>query len=170
VAEDAEEVAQVRLGVESMQARRGNEREEVPGALAVRVAAERAEPTDIAALDGLLRRQSEVVAQNDYERFSVLDDEFHAAICELSRRGFAWEVAQRAKGHLSRVRRLSLPQPNYLQTMVSEHHAVLEALRRGSPDDAEQALRHHLRMVLSGVPALRLQHPDYFEDDEEGTG
>lgn len=134
---------------------------------AVRVAAERADRNDIAALEGLIRRQEEVVAETNYERFALLDDEFHAAICEISGRGFAWEVAQRAKGHLSRVRRLSLPQPNYLSTMVVEHHAVLDALRRGSPDDAEAALRHHLRMVLSAVPALRDEHPDYFEDEEE---
>jgi DNA-binding GntR family transcriptional regulator len=131
---------------------------------AVRIAAQRATTADIAALEGLVRRQEEVVANDDFERFAVLDDEFHAAICELSGRGFAWEVAQRAKGHLSRVRRLSLPQPNYLSEMVAEHHVVLDALRRNSPDEAEAALRHHLRMVLSAVPAIRVQHPDYFED------
>src|SRR6188768_226095 len=38
VGEHAEQVAQVRLGVEAVQARRGDEREEVSGALAVRVA------------------------------------------------------------------------------------------------------------------------------------
>jgi DNA-binding GntR family transcriptional regulator len=95
----------------------------------------------------------------------VLDDEFHAAICELSGRGFAWEVAQRAKGHLSRVRRLSLPQPQYLAEMVLEHRVVLDALRRNAPDEAEVALRHHLRMVLSAVPVIREQHPDYFDED-----
>jgi DNA-binding GntR family transcriptional regulator len=127
---------------------------------AVRVAAVRAEPADIAALDGLVRRQEEVVAHADFERFAVLDDEFHAAICELSGHGFAWE------GHLSRVRRLSLPQPNYLGEMVLEHHAVLDALRRGAPDEAEVALRHHLRMVLSAVPSIRAQHPEYFEEED----
>jgi DNA-binding GntR family transcriptional regulator len=131
---------------------------------AVRIAAETAGSADVAALEGLVRRQEEVVAHDDVDRFAVLDDEFHAAICELSGRGFAWEVAQRAKGHLSRVRRLSLPTPNYLGEMVAEHHVVLDALARNSPDDAEVALRHHLRMVLSAVPAIRSQHPDYFEE------
>lgn len=137
---------------------------------AVRVAAGCVEPADLAALDGLIRRQEELVAENDHERFAVLDDEFHAAICEISGRGFAWEVAQRAKGHLSRVRRLSLPQPRYLSTMVAERHAVLDALRRGSPDDAELVLRQHLRMVLSALPTLRAEHPDYFEDEEDSSG
>jgi DNA-binding GntR family transcriptional regulator len=61
---------------------------------------------------------------------------------------------------------LSLPQPEYLAEMVAEHHVVLEALGRNAPDDAEAALRHHLRMVLSAVPAIREQHPDYFEEDQ----
>ena len=53
----------------------------------------------------------------------------------------AWEVAQRVKGHLNRVRRLSLPQPRYLEEMVAEHRLVLDALaqrrpRRGRGDAA----------------------------------
>ena len=132
---------------------------------AVRIAAVSADAADLAALEGLVRRQEEVVAHADFERFAVLDDEFHAAICELSGHGFTWEVAQRAKGHLSRVRRLSLPQPDYLGEMLAEHQIVLAALRRHEPDEAEAALRHHLRMVLSAVPRIRAAHPEYFEDE-----
>jgi DNA-binding GntR family transcriptional regulator len=131
---------------------------------AVRLAATRAEATDIAALRGLVRRQAEVSEHGDYERFAVLDDEFHAALCELAGHSVAWEVAERVKGHLNRVRRLSLPQPHYLEEMVSEHGQVLEALAQADPDAAEVSLRHHLRMVLSALPAIREQHPDYFED------
>ena len=133
---------------------------------AVRLAATRAQRTDLAALGGLVRRQAEVVEDGDYERFAVLDDEFHAGLCELAGRPVAWEVAQRVKGHLNRVRRLSLPQPNYLDEMVAEHRLVLDALDRHDPDGAEATLRHHLRMVLSALPAIRLEHPDYFDDDE----
>jgi DNA-binding GntR family transcriptional regulator len=68
-------------------------------------------------------------------------------------------------GHLNRVRRLSLPQPRYLEEMVAEHRLVLDALAEGDPDAAEATLRHHLRMVLSALPAIRAQHPDYFEED-----
>jgi len=66
------------------------------------------------------------------------------------------------------VRRLSLPHPNYLDEMVAEHRLVLDAMERHDPDAAETALRHHLRMVLSALPAIRVQHPDYFEDEERG--
>ena len=76
-------------------------------------------------------------------------------------------LAQRVKGHLNRVRRLSLPQPHYLAEMVAEHRLVLDALGAGDSDAAERTLRHHLRMVLSALPAIREQHPDYFEDQRD---
>ena len=133
---------------------------------AIRLAAEKAQDSDIAALDGMLVRQKEIRDSGDSDRFYVLDDQFHGALCVLSGYGVAWSLAQRANGHLNRVRRLSLEQPHYLIEMVAEHELVVDALRRNDPDAAESALRHHLRMVLSGLPTLRDEHPDYFEDSE----
>jgi DNA-binding GntR family transcriptional regulator len=132
---------------------------------AVRLAAERADRGDIAALDSLLAYQ--VVARDaaDADRFFALDDEFHSTLCELSGRGIAWDIVARANGHLNRVRRLSLAHPSYLAEMVAEHKDVLDAVRRGEPDAAEEALRHHLRMVLSDLPAIQREHPEYFEED-----
>jgi DNA-binding GntR family transcriptional regulator len=43
---------------------------------------------------------------------------------------------------------------------------VASAVADHDPDAAEEALRHHLRMVLSTLPAIRAQHPDYFEAEE----
>lgn len=133
---------------------------------AVRLAAERASAADVAALRGIVRRQEEVRDAGDHARFFVLDDELHAALCQLSGHGIAWTLVRRANGHLDRVRRLSLPQPRYLAEMVAEHHLVLDAVARHEPDAAEAALRHHLRMVLTGLPALRTEHPDFFEQEE----
>ncbi|MFX7930408.1 FCD domain-containing protein, partial [Acinetobacter baumannii] len=80
--------------------------------------------------------------------------------------GIAWSLSQRAQGHLNRVRHLSLPMPSYLAEMIEEHRAVVAAVAGNDPDAAERALRHHLRMVLSGLPAIREQHPDDFEEEE----
>jgi DNA-binding GntR family transcriptional regulator len=130
---------------------------------AVRLAAGKATREDLAALDGIVTRQREVSARQDFDRFFVLDEEFHGALVTLSGHGIAWSLAQRANGHLDRVRRLSLPQPRYLTEMVAEHELVVEAVRRGDADAAELAMRHHLRMVLSALSAIRDEHPDYFE-------
>lgn len=130
---------------------------------AVRLAARRATREDLEALDGLVARQRDVSAAADFDRFFVLDEELHAALVALSGHGVAWSLSQRANGHLDRVRRLSLPQPRYLTEMVAEHELIVEALRRADADAAELAMRHHLRMVLSALSAIREEHPDYFE-------
>ena len=121
---------------------------------------------DLAGLEMIIRGQEAAREANDYDRFYVLDDELHHALCDLSGHEIAWSLSQRAKGHLNRVRRLSLPEPGYLMEMISEHRAVVAAVARRDPDAAEHALRHHLRMVLDAARDPG-QHPDYFEASEE---
>jgi DNA-binding GntR family transcriptional regulator len=132
---------------------------------AVRLAAERADRGDVLSLQALLARQQDARDAGDAAGFFVLDDELHSSLCEMSGRPIAWAIVERANGHLNRVRRLSLAQPRYIAEMLAEHKVVVDAVGRNEPDAAEEALRHHLRMVLSDLPTIRAQHPDYFEDD-----
>jgi DNA-binding GntR family transcriptional regulator len=131
----------------------------------VRLAAERAGRADLLGLQELLAQQELARDAGDAAAFFVLDDELHSTLCELSGRPIAWEIVERANGHLNRVRRLSMAHPEYLAEMVAEHQVVVEAVGRNEPDAAEDALRHHLRMVLSDLPTIRSEHPDYFEED-----
>jgi DNA-binding GntR family transcriptional regulator len=134
---------------------------------AIRLAATRTTPADVAALRALLREQEIARDAGDVDGFDRLDLALHRALCDLSGRPIAWAVGQRANGHLDRVRRLSLPEPNYVAEMVEEHRAVVDAVEIGDPDLAEAALRHHLRMVLSGLPRIRAERPELFAGDEE---
>jgi DNA-binding GntR family transcriptional regulator len=134
---------------------------------AIRLAAERATDADVAALRATLLRQHETDVAADFDRFYELDDDLHHALCDLSGHGVAWSLSQRAKSHLNRVRRLSLPVPSYIGEMISEHEAVVDAVAGHDPDGAEEALRHHLRMVLSTLPRIRADHPDYFSAEED---
>jgi DNA-binding GntR family transcriptional regulator len=132
---------------------------------AVRLATTRATPEDVARLRDLLRRQEAARDAADFDAWFELDDEFHHVLCDMSGHEIAWSVGRRANGHLDRVRRLSLPVPSYLAEMVDEHRRVVDAVDVGDPDLAEAALRHHLRMVLSGVPRIRAERPELFADD-----
>jgi DNA-binding GntR family transcriptional regulator len=132
---------------------------------AIRLAAERADAADVSALGALITRQELASDTSDASAFFVLDDELHSTLCELSGRPIAWTIVARANGHLNRVRRLSLAEPRYIAEMIDEHKAVVEAVGQGNPDAAERALRHHLRMVLSDLPTIRHNHPEYFEDN-----
>jgi DNA-binding GntR family transcriptional regulator len=129
---------------------------------AVRLAAQRADAEAIDSLREILGRQEQTQLTGDLDRFYVLDDDFHRAVCDLSGHGVAWELSQRASGHLNRIRRLSLAQPDYIGEMITEHHAVLDAIANHKPGDSERALRRHVRMVLSGLPEIRRSHPEFF--------
>lgn len=130
---------------------------------AVKLATQRAGHEDLAALDAILERQREASAARDVDRFYVFDDELHRSFCDLSGHGVAWTLSQRAGGHLNRIRRLSMTDPAYIDEMIAEHVVVVDALRRGEPDEAERVLREHLRMTLSSLPEIERAHPEYFE-------
>jgi len=130
----------------------------------IRRAAELATEDDVAALEDNLRAQQRAQEAADFDAFYVLDDQFHQSLCDLSGRA-VWAITQRAKGHLNRIRRLSLPMPSYLAEMIAEHREIVVLLGEHDPDGAEAALRHHLQMVLRELPRIREQHPDFFEED-----
>jgi DNA-binding GntR family transcriptional regulator len=131
---------------------------------AVRVAAERCTEDDVRRLEESLQAQERTRERDDFDAFYALDEAFHHDLCAMSGHQMVWAISQRAKGHLNRVRRLSLPMANYLGSMIEEHRAVVEAVARHDAGEAELALRYHLRMVLSEIPAIRAQHPDFFEE------
>ena len=118
---------------------------------------------EVALLEENLRAQERADERGDFDAFYVLDEDFHRMLCDLSGHATVWTVTQRAKGHLNRVRRLSIPMPSYIGEMIAEHRGVVAAVAEHDPDEAESQLRHHLRMVLREIPHLRAQHPDYFE-------
>lgn len=132
---------------------------------AVKIAAQKAERRAIEALHDNLAAQQHAVDADDAERFAVLDDDLHHLLCDLSGREIAWRLSERTRGQLDRVRLLSLPEAGYRGQMLAEHRAVVEAVAAHDAHGAEHQLRHHLRMVLSQLPAIREAHPEYFQED-----
>jgi DNA-binding GntR family transcriptional regulator len=130
---------------------------------AVRAAAPHVTEADVEELEQNLAAQERARDTADFDAFYVLDDQFHQGICDLSGRA-VWPIIARAKGHLNRIRRLSLPMPSYLAEMIAEHREIVARLAENDRDGAEVALRHHLQMVLREVPRIREQHPDFFEE------
>lgn len=131
---------------------------------AVRKTAERASRAELVELELNLRAQRRITEAEDHDAFYVLDDAFHKALCDCSGHGVVWSICDRAKSHLNRIRRLSLPLGGYLEAMREEHRTVLGPVADRDPDAPEDALRYHARMVLRELPQLRSEHPSYFED------
>jgi DNA-binding GntR family transcriptional regulator len=130
----------------------------------VRRAAELATEDDVAALEDNIRAQEHARDADDFDAFYLLDDTFHQSLCDMSEHRAVWPVSQRARGHLNRVRRLSMPVPSYLAEMIEQHRRVVSAVADHDCDGAEALLRDHLRNVLQEVPRIRAQHPGFFEE------
>jgi GntR family transcriptional regulator, rspAB operon transcriptional repressor len=132
---------------------------------AVKIAAEKSTGDGVARLRRNLDEQQRAVDADDAKAFARLDDDLHRLLCDLSGREVAWRLSERTRGQLDRVRLLSLPEAGYRGQMLAEHQAVVAAVAAHDPVRAEAELRHHLRMVLSQLPAIREAHPEYFQED-----
>jgi DNA-binding GntR family transcriptional regulator len=131
---------------------------------AIRLVAAHATAAQLTALQENLAAQARAEAADDAAAFARLDDDLHRMLCDLSGREVAWRLSERARGQLDRVRRLSLPESGYRGQMLVEHRAVVDAVAAHDAAGAERELRHHLRMVLSSLPIIRRNHPEYFQE------
>jgi DNA-binding GntR family transcriptional regulator len=125
---------------------------------------------ELEELQSNLSAQERAVQSANAASFDRLDEDLHRLLCEGSGHSIAWALSRRANGHLDRIRRLSLPDADYLSEMLDEHRQIVAAVAGGDAEQAELALRHHLRMVASNLPRLRESCPSYFEREDVAIG
>ena len=114
----------------------------------------------------LLRRnltvQQVLVTETDFAGFYKLDSEMHELLLSFSGYRKLSSVSETASAHVNRARRLLLPVPGRVLATLAEHRAILAALEARDPTAARQAVRHHLRQLLTYVEPLERSHPDLF--------
>lgn len=129
---------------------------------ALDLAVERADSAAFTSFDALIARQTAFAGLADQDGFHAADEEFHELIAATAGYPGIWRVAQQAKTQIDRCRRLTLPAPGRMKQVISEHRAILVALRARDKRAARKALDLHLSAVLPDAEAIRRQHPDYF--------
>ncbi|MGA0616489.1 GntR family transcriptional regulator [Paracoccus sp. KR1-242] len=131
----------------------------------VRLAARNARPEQIGTLREILVRQ-DAIPQGDAKALVMLDEEFHYTLAEIAGKVMAWNHLQVLKVHLDRVRHLvSAVTPNDI--MLDQHRAVVDAVASGEADQAETAMRLHLRRVFGDLPGIMQLSPQYFDKAEK---
>lgn len=118
---------------------------------------------DVSALRTLLKRQEAAHADGDLGAFFAADDALHEQIFALSGYPGAWQVVQRRKFQLDRLRYLSLPEPTTIRELISDHTLIVDALEHGRLAEGRAHISTHARRALAHAPGLRKKHPDYFE-------
>ncbi|MBP2314357.1 GntR family transcriptional regulator [Azospirillum soli] len=135
----------------------------------IRRASEELSPGVIGSLRANLQAQREAAADQQHERFLALDEAFHRSIALGVECEYAWRVVEETKAQMDRVRYLSLPQATPLDRLIVQHERILDGIEARSPDNAEAAMRTHLREILKSLPELAQRFPDLFDSDAAAT-
>jgi DNA-binding GntR family transcriptional regulator len=120
--------------------------------LAVRLAVPRITSADLARLDELVDRMAEFARKDQVADFFAANVAFHELLCELSGNEKLREVHHRLEGEIRRFQARTLALRGNLDSSVSEHRAILAAVRLRDVDKACELTAAHIR-----VPAQRLQ-------------
>lgn len=110
---------------------------------AARLAAERRTPADCAEIEDLLS-ELRTAKLTDQRELMKLDQEIHRRVYRCARNAFLESTLERYFNLSLRLWFLVLDQGVRLREAVAEHRTMLEAVRSGDRDAAEQAMRRHV--------------------------
>lgn len=125
-------------------------------------AAGRLSEDDLFRLETILAAQEISCRNKDYLRMLALDDHFHATIFRACGRARTWEAVSQLSHDFYRARVLRLSHDFNWDTIVRQHYAIFEGLRKGDKEQVARVVREHLRMAIMDRERLRKEFPDYF--------
>lgn len=131
----------------------------------VRIASVRKTQSDADRLGDYLMLQTRAIRDGDLSGFFKADDEMHTHLIGMAGRPAIWSLIQGVKAQLDRVRFLSLESGDWLERIMQQHHAIVEAVLAGEADRAEAAMRIHLQSVFQTIERLAQTRASFFEGD-----
>ena len=127
--------------------------------MAARLAAERATPSEIAGLRGLM---DTFRGGNDGDRrdeYSDANIAFHQAIIRMSGCALLAEMTENLFIHMRAIRKITIHQENRAARSVTDHFRIIEAIERRDPETAERLAREH----TLGLAAHVEQHGNFLD-------
>lgn len=112
--------------------------------LAVRLAAQRMEAEDFRQLDELAAKMKDTWQEGNVENWVALDASFHELLYKFSRNERLVQMMNNIMEQLSRYRIISLANKEVRHNSLSEHEAVMDALRRHDSEAAAEAAAQHI--------------------------
>jgi len=129
------------------------------------LAARHATRDDVAFLRRAYRGVDEVLRKRDFRTLTAMDQAFHQGLAQASQNEYLARIVPLLHNHALRLRHRLLPRASIrtIQTDLSNHEAVIDAIERQDPAAAEQAMRTTLRAFPE-----RLQHADVLRSHLDG--
>lgn len=137
--DEAVEIVEVRMGLESLCARK---------------AAERVDDDDIEGLRALRSDIEHAIAGGDLVRYSRLNQELDRRLRELSGHATASQLLERLRAQSARHQFRLAFHPGRAAQSAPEHIAIIDAVVARDPDAAEAATRQHLAGIVDILRSL----------------
>ena len=136
---DLEQISELRLSLES---------------LCARLAAQRATDDDLVVLEAL--RQEQVVQSSTdlsqaSQRLFELDHKFHQAVAQAAHNRYLARTLDQFYGLSQRLWYLALPALGFLPAAVEKHLDLVEAIKAGDANRAEQVMYDHVQEFYDRV-------------------
>jgi DNA-binding GntR family transcriptional regulator len=115
-----------------------------------RLAAERATEVDLTVMEALRQEQADSTGEAPDRLFDI-DHKFHQAVARAAHNRHLARVLDRFFGLSQRLWYLAMPDLSYLPEAVGQHLKLLDAIREGEADQAEQLMQNHVRNFYDQV-------------------
>lgn len=129
----------------------------------VKFVAELRDPVVIADLRAQIEAQRDV-AERDSEEFMRLDEQFHRSLAIAAGKSQVFRMVTSVKAQMDRVRYLTLMHRSVIMQSIDQHAKIVDAIERGERDEADMAMRTHLRQILIDIPQVAKLKPEFFDD------
>jgi DNA-binding GntR family transcriptional regulator len=116
-----------------------------------RLAAERADDTDISVMADILARAERWTAVRNVKEMMLLDREFHLVLARAAKNTVLADILRKLHERSLRFWFISLTAPDHHAAVQEQHAAILQAIRGRDADAAEAAMRTHIESFRRNV-------------------
>ncbi len=101
-------------------------------------------PEELEELRQINELQDFYYEKRDVERLRQMDDRFHVAIYEISKRNVICDTLKPLHRKTQRYRKISMGDDHRLTSSIAEHKAIFEAISGGDADLASRLIYNHI--------------------------
>jgi DNA-binding GntR family transcriptional regulator len=104
---------------------------------------------DLSAMNRVVRDSEQALASGDTERLTSLIDEFDTLLYAQCKNNRIISMLDNIRDHVTRIGRLTVAIPGRLESSVTEHRGIYEAIVSRDGPRAEQLMRLHILSVMA---------------------
>jgi DNA-binding GntR family transcriptional regulator len=124
-------------------------------ALAARLAAQRATPAQMAAMEALFADADALIRSGDNDKLIRLDHAAHRMLAQAAHNEFLEETLDRLYNHVLRLWYVALHRIQRLREAVEEHRAIIALVKAGDGERAAQMMHAHVAAFQEQFLSIR---------------